>query len=741
MANNHRGSTRGGHNSNGPQKPSNSTGEVLANQHRIVDRILNAPQDWGFNPGLRYDRYLRLWTSLQRPDLVTDTRSVLENFIRWYAERGQQHGLPLLRRMHQRQSVTTEHYSANFGENSRVWRYTSAEPLALGMGADHPLENGFTFEPVVGVPYLSGSAVKGLIRAANKSVGSVDFDVLEQWLGPEPEETKAGRGALRVFDVYPAEWPILYVDIINSHHSRYYTGGGKNPIPVETESPIPVFFLAAQSRTEWIFRMSGRGLNDQAFEAVGELLKAALAWFGIGGKTAVGYGRMRPDSEKIEFSIRKKPLKERPRFDESGYETQVEGRCIIIHANERAEEAIRLAEALHERGVPTWEVGEARPPIDVVRDRLLGNDTASAVLWLTPEIRNSAIIGNDEIPLALNRGALGDGFFVSPILAGGLRLEQLTDVIGRSSTTYGLDSFGVPRVTHDPATPAELHLVARQVLERRIQALHHELKPDEPIRAAMYFSTSAMSSRFQLAMDWSHASRPDKALTPEIARDRLLPALLDLRNAIIQHASERSLQFTGQFPLPVGTLLGSVFSETSGIDLHWLPPQNPDQYWSIRSDREDVGFIENLLQSTNNGDALALLVAFRRDAFSDFQHMMGGSGRFRRIVTLLPPDDVEIFRFEKPEQAAGLALRVDKVITEHRGADPSIRSLHLFTAVPLGVAVMIGQLLNRLGRVHLYNHTPGEAVPYREAIEYRPNMLDLGLSQMQGGLDDGNVDY
>jgi len=37
--------------------------------------------------------------------------------------------------------------------------------LAVGLGGDHPLENGFTFHRVYGIPYLPGSALKGLARA------------------------------------------------------------------------------------------------------------------------------------------------------------------------------------------------------------------------------------------------------------------------------------------------------------------------------------------------------------------------------------------------------------------------------------------------------------------------------------------------------------------------------------------------------------------------------------------------
>lgn len=37
--------------------------------------------------------------------------------------------------------------------------------FATGLGNPHPVENGFAWHPTLGVPYLTGAAVKGLVRA------------------------------------------------------------------------------------------------------------------------------------------------------------------------------------------------------------------------------------------------------------------------------------------------------------------------------------------------------------------------------------------------------------------------------------------------------------------------------------------------------------------------------------------------------------------------------------------------
>jgi len=41
----------------------------------------------------------------------------------------------------------------------------AASRFATGLGREHPIENGFAWHPALGTPFLSGSSVKGLVRA------------------------------------------------------------------------------------------------------------------------------------------------------------------------------------------------------------------------------------------------------------------------------------------------------------------------------------------------------------------------------------------------------------------------------------------------------------------------------------------------------------------------------------------------------------------------------------------------
>lgn len=251
--------------------------------------------------GLVFDRYLRIWAGgVDAPDKSADVRSDLQRFVQQYNERAGRPGehASLLSQQHARLDRTDESVA------QRV--YTTSFRLTTGLGQAHPLENGFVFDPVLGVPFLPGSSVKGLLRAHLKLTGAPS-DRVRRLLGNEPpraggEPEKPQTGSLVVLPALPKEWPRLAVDVVNCHHPAYYGSNGKAD-PVDWENPNPVYFLAVDTGVEFVFRLalrpgaSGAGGGEigrtdlaWAFDALGE----ALDVLGIGAKTAVGYGVMAP---------------------------------------------------------------------------------------------------------------------------------------------------------------------------------------------------------------------------------------------------------------------------------------------------------------------------------------------------------------------------------------------------------------------------------------------------------------
>lgn len=175
------------------------------------------------------------------------------------------------------------------------WRFVT------GLGSQHPYETGFIWHRTLGVPYLPGSSIKGLLRAW-----------LEQWCDMDEESRKtmqllfgfgSGEGAaakdeagtLIVFDALPVRVPELELDILNPHYQPYYENREKPP--ADYYSPVPVFFLTVAPRQTFRFCLAPRpgADSDNPDLDIKEgltLLQDALENIGAGGKTAVGYGVM-----------------------------------------------------------------------------------------------------------------------------------------------------------------------------------------------------------------------------------------------------------------------------------------------------------------------------------------------------------------------------------------------------------------------------------------------------------------
>lgn len=171
--------------------------------------------------------------------------------------------------------------------------------IAIGMGNESVYENGFTFHPTYGIPYLPGSSLKGMTRhwaVANEE----DKKMVEAIFGSEnnpksaEEDKDFKQGQIIFFDSFPIDLKegCLQPDIMNNHYPDYYEG---TKAPADWLSPRPIFFLTMKD-VEFQFHLGcippPGGGQSSLLDTAKEWLEKALMESGIGAKTAVGYGRM-----------------------------------------------------------------------------------------------------------------------------------------------------------------------------------------------------------------------------------------------------------------------------------------------------------------------------------------------------------------------------------------------------------------------------------------------------------------
>ncbi len=171
----------------------------------------------------------------------------------------------------------------------RVAVFRTRSRFVTGLGRSHPVENGFAWHHTLGVPYLPGSSVKGLVHAWAKEWEGISEDELQRIFGG------VGRvGTFCFLDAVPFKPVKLEADILTPH----YAGWKPEDPPGDWRSPVPSPFLVVAEGARLVFGIlpTSRSAHGD-LDTVWEWLKEALENLGAGAKTAVGYGRFVPDEK------------------------------------------------------------------------------------------------------------------------------------------------------------------------------------------------------------------------------------------------------------------------------------------------------------------------------------------------------------------------------------------------------------------------------------------------------------
>lgn len=172
--------------------------------------------------------------------------------------------------------------------------------FVTGLGREHPVENGFAWHHALGVPYLPGSSIKGMVRAWATQWLDVDSKDRDRILGNNVDE---GAGTVIFLDAVPLDPVRLEADIMTPHYGPYYQNQNSEP-PADWHNPIPIPFLTVAAGARFLFGVLPRCIKDIQANAdcqtAKKWLDESLAAIGAGAKTAVGYGRFRRDDKATD---------------------------------------------------------------------------------------------------------------------------------------------------------------------------------------------------------------------------------------------------------------------------------------------------------------------------------------------------------------------------------------------------------------------------------------------------------
>lgn len=185
--------------------------------------------------------------------------------------------------------------------SSKKKSFSVRNRLIIGLGGENVLETGLTLHRIYGVPYIPGTALKGLAaHYCHQILGKARGD---------PDYCTGGKYHAAIFGTTDDSGHFifhdglinpdcltdcLHDDIMTPHHKGYYNPKDDDfTPPTDFDEPTPVLFLSVTGVFHIMISCDLMGNDAEKWtNLVFTILTRALAEHGIGGKTNAGYGRM-----------------------------------------------------------------------------------------------------------------------------------------------------------------------------------------------------------------------------------------------------------------------------------------------------------------------------------------------------------------------------------------------------------------------------------------------------------------
>ncbi|MFF2481932.1 type III-B CRISPR module RAMP protein Cmr6 [Paenibacillus sp. NPDC058071] len=187
---------------------------------------------------------------------------------------------------------------------TEIFYVKTASPLVIGNGGQSVLEAHLTLHHTYGVPYLPGTAIKGVAAHYCHRYLSEDENFKKKGLYHKVLfGSQEAAAKIIYYDALPLKEKLsetLRLDVLTPHHQKYYQAGhagARREIdpPRDDDSPIPVHFLSVKGQFQMALGWGGEQDDPEAqnwLRVAQQIVLYALEQEGIGGKTNTGYGRI-----------------------------------------------------------------------------------------------------------------------------------------------------------------------------------------------------------------------------------------------------------------------------------------------------------------------------------------------------------------------------------------------------------------------------------------------------------------
>ena len=276
MSSNWKNSGSGRGRGGGNHSASADVGPLFSCRHRNVEKALQANGGNCDSWSLYFDKF---------SGYSTKKEPILNNVILQY-DKSQEFLKSSLQRKYALFSMLRE------TKGMRLIYLENRTRLFVDMGHSCVLENvGFAFERISGLPCVPGSALKGVV--ANWALWDANGDSsFEEGLSNfksnralldnnlvdifGANEGDAEQGKVNFYGIFPLTLPRLEIDILTPHSKG---------------NPIPNHFLTVAAGTKWFVPIAVNRGDGALLDRAETLVKECLTNYGVGAKTASGYGK------------------------------------------------------------------------------------------------------------------------------------------------------------------------------------------------------------------------------------------------------------------------------------------------------------------------------------------------------------------------------------------------------------------------------------------------------------------
>jgi len=377
------------------------------------------------------------------------------------------------------------------------------------------------------------------------------------------------------------------------------------------------------------------------------------------------------------------------------------GNVFLSYKHQDSDLPDQLEESLKNHGIPLWrDVSHLRaaPMHQKLKDEIRNPGISGAVVLLSKEVANSEAILEIELPTLHERWREDEAFFTVIALYPELDYSEANYVLEQAASVYDFSNWHMESL--DSSIVDSCREISKPVLQERLDAINELIDAAEPLECSLdTYVEPSYGSDLALEIDWSsyfEGEFPDEDEWSEY----LLPVLVDVVNQVKQSAPDRRVVFRGQTHLPASFALGYYTSTTSSIQAEWRPQSGSDEVWSNYRDSEDSGLDWELRANSVSNTDLAVLVNVSDRVETEVGNTKPELPRFSGILEFTPNDGVGTHL--SSAEAAHAATVFKQGIRHALDELQNTERIHLFMAVPDGLAFLCGQQTNTFPSIQTY---------------------------------------